>query len=261
MNEIKINEHKINVPSHWEELRPEDLIYLGANFPFTDTPKFHLETFIYFCNLKFRFALKNVIRNLNASQLHDILSMGGKGALFMYLYKNPVMQKWKIKEIKAAGTLLYAPADRLDNVRFGEFRYAEECLQNYLQSKNPEALATFVAILYREKGNAKGDMRLPFDKLTVDQRAAKLLRVNPFTLHAIMLQYIAIRGFVIESFPGVFEKTGGGGSGGGWGELINALAENLSNRAEIENKLLWDALDWLQDARKRQKKKPQPQTT
>ena len=108
MNEIKINEHKINVPSHWEELRPEDLIYLGANFPFTDTPKFHLETFIYFCNLKFRFALKNVIRNLNASQLHDILSMGGKGALFMYLYKNPVMQKWKIKEIKAAEKALVA---------------------------------------------------------------------------------------------------------------------------------------------------------
>ena len=249
MNTLRIEDGMFKMASCWGELSFSDLLFLGREFPLRDTADFHAKVLLHFVDLKNNAWLKDI---LSGERIYDILTMGGKGSLFGWLFDEPVMEKCLVRSFKVEqfpfAKVLQGPTDMLYNLTLGEFRYAESCLNEYLSSKKRIDLATFLAVIYRPKAkNENGDDREAFSVLKVDVLAEVILKsISIEHMHALMLQYIAMRGYVINAHKDAFESGGTAKSQNAtWGGLINQLAQNITDIPEIENKLLWRALEWL----------------
>lgn len=248
--------------SCWGELSFNDLLFLGREFPLRDTAEFHTKVLMHFVDLKNNAWLLCI---LNPERIYDILTIGGTGSLFKWLFDEPEMEKCLLRSFKVQqfpfGEVLQGPTDMLYNLTLGEFRYAESCLNEYLVNKKRIDLATFLAVIYRPKGkNDNGDDREPFSVLKVDAMSTRIANsLSIDYMHAFMLQYIAMRGYVINAHKDAFESGGSAKSQNAtWGGLINQLAHNIVDIPEIENKLLWRALEWL--VHKKQNRVTEPVT-
>jgi hypothetical protein len=239
-------------PSSWEELTQKDLIFLGEHFPFKDTEEFHVKCFAHFLKTNANSKSRKVFKTLEGSDVLTCLTMGGKGHLFKFLFEMPVMRYAKIGGIKRFLKRYAGPNSDLDNIRFDEFRDAERCVNAFLDTGDVLMLNTFIAVLYRPVN--KG-LRELYDKLTVDERAAKLSRVPHKIKMALLLQYIAMRGVVILSFPTIFTRSREAeNTTSDWGEIINMMADTVAVKQRIESLLLWDVLEWMRDEKKHKPK-------
>lgn len=105
-------------------------------------------------------------------------------------------------------TTLYGPAEKLKNLTFEEFMYAEAFLDAYNKSRKEENLNKFVAILFRKKARnatATGDAREPFNQHTVEARAQIIAHLDPGTKQAVILNYIGCKSYFTKLFKHLFE--------------------------------------------------------
>lgn len=260
MNTIRINNIEVKLPACYGELSDaKDLQYLGSQWPFEDSPKFHTRLLLYFMKLRRRFRLSYLIaRRITPEEIHCILTLNGKGTAFGWVFEEPLMENSLIKHVALGVRTYYGPSNQLLNLRMGEFRSAEAALNGYLQSKNVEYLNLFVAILYRLRSQQPddGDIREPYNELTCDDRAVRFALMHRHVKHALMLQYMAMRQYVINSNRGAFDKKEGKRSGNDdWGAVINAMAKDLTNISDIENMRLWKVLGYMADNNKMKKNK------
>lgn len=244
MNTITWNNHNAEIKSGWGELSRPDFLFLADRFPFTDTPEFHVHCFNYFMNLAKWGGDKRFWKELDAERLYDVLINGGKTPLFKFLLENPVMEKALWTKIIQKGRYWHGPSNSLADLTFGEFRYAEDCLAAFLRSKASDALDTFIAVLWRP-----GFKKPAFSMKSTDSIALKAADINLKLKYALVLQYIAMRGYVMQCNAGAFDTDGSAqeekSSNWSWGMLISALAPTITDVESIENMPLWTALEWI----------------
>jgi hypothetical protein len=128
------------------------------------------------------------------------------------------------KNIKTT-VVLYAPADRINNLTADEFAHAEDLFLGWYDKKDLEYLVYLTAVLYREK-DAKGK-RIAFDKSELEQRAAALTSMDTQIFYATFLSYAGCRNYLIEQFPTIFPKSDGPQTppkSSGFGKLILELS-------------------------------------
>ena len=253
MHKITWGKSEVLIASRWEELSRRDFLFFGGHFPIADTPQFHTWAYFHFMRAAKWGKDKAFWRAQSSETIYDILCMGGSGHLFAYLFEKPAMPKALWKSFWHKGRRWVGPADELLDLSFGEFRYAEDCLASYLSTKNADELDTFIAVIWRP-----GWRRRPFNLQKVDSVAKRLKNLQQEFKLALLLQYIAMRGFVIECNQDAFDKPEQQQTvtkqTTTWGMLISALATNITEVQTIEQMPLWSALEWIAN---RKKLKPQ----
>ncbi|MFD2961382.1 MULTISPECIES: hypothetical protein [Olivibacter] len=150
------------------------------------------------------------IEKLSEEQIYDLVQ------LTFWVFERLDLSVNKIPEFSIKGTTYYGPADRLDNLRFGEFVMAETYFIQYFNTKDPNVLNKLIAVLYRPKGKGKeyvvgsatyrGDVRVKFNGQNVDDQAKTFELLNPVIRDAIYLFYVSARWLLFENFPHILPK-------------------------------------------------------
>ena len=245
MHKITWGKSEVLIASRWEELSRRDFLFFGGHFPIADTPEFHTTAFAHFMQAAKWGKDKAFWRAQSPETIYDILCIGGSGHLFAYLFEKPAMPKALWKRFIHHGKYYRGPGDELLDLSFGEFRYAEDCLASYLRTKKQDELDTFIAVIWRP-----GLRRKPFNLQKVDRVAKKLSSLPNQFKCALLMQYIAMRGYVIQCNKDAFGSTEPqeqqfAKETTTWGMLISALATNITEVQTIEHMPLWSALEWI----------------
>jgi hypothetical protein len=126
--------------------------------------------------------------------------------------KLEIVRQQKLKDINfiLPKTVLYGPDDKLKNLIFEEFIYAESMFDAYIKKQDEKFLNQFVAILYRPKARKKhltGDVREAFNKHGVEQRAEIVKMLPAADKQAIMLNYIGCKAIFPNLYGDLFSTT------------------------------------------------------
>lgn len=235
------------MPSRWDELSRRDLLGLVGLFPFMDTPQFHVRAFQVLMGARKWFGAKKHWRAQEAESIYNVLTMGGNGYLLEFLLTNPVMENALWRNYFHLGKIWRGPDHQLVDLTFGEFRYAEDCLNAYLRTKDADTLNTFIAVLWRPGWRKK---HFSFSK--VDRIARKAAKLPHKIKLAFLLQYIAMRGYLMQHNKDAFEQPSeeNTSSGATWGTLISMLAASITDVERIESMGVWAALEWIANRKK-----------
>ncbi|MGB4776636.1 MAG: hypothetical protein WBP45_15770 [Daejeonella sp.] len=188
------------------------------------------------------------IKKLNKIQAMQLAS------LVNFLYEPALkIEKWLISSISTRHWLkrnfFYGPADGLENICFAEFFYADDRFSKYQNTNDPVKLNELIGILYRKKDEVSnqdntGDIRIPFNKHTIEKNGLQVSGLNEDTKRAILLNYIGCRTLLAGYFKNLFpqvkedeEKTDQPATNGSWLELAIQLARKeraLGTFSEME---------------------------
>lgn len=158
---------------------------------------------------------------------------------------------WLVPKIETKHILartFWGPADKLKNLIFEEFIYAESMLDAYHNKKSEQFLNQFIAILYRPKGfkTDRGDIREPFNKHTVEARAKTIETVDMATKHAIVLNYLGCKSIMPTLFKSLFSAnppTSQSKSSFSWLEVAYRLADHKPSEIKaVKSANLYDVL-------------------
>lgn len=151
--------------------------------------------------------------------------------------------KWLISKIKVGVRIWHGPNEKLSNLVFAEFMYAETMLERYYKKKDSWELDRFIAIFYRPN-NFLGS-RPKFDNKQVDERA-KALKNLPFHVKtAILLNYQGWKYNLKRLFPYVFQEGSSEDTtqSSNWLEQAVRLAEHKQSEVDvIKNTNLYEIL-------------------
>lgn len=138
-------------------------------------------------------------------------------------------------------TTLYGPDDKLKNLVFEEFMYAESMLDAYRRFKKQTYLDQFIAILYRPKGGNKdrtGDIREPFNKHSVDRRALAVASLDEATKFAVELNYLGCKARFPALYKSLFSEVNPDQNAGpargsfSWLDVAHRIAEHRPSEIE-----------------------------
>jgi len=236
----------------------EDKDYLKSLTTDTRLQVYRIELLTQLCNIgKWPFSSRNrAFYSLMADEVADVLSTTN------FLLKS-IDAKRPFKSFRWRFTRYYGPEELLNNITAGEFHFAEKAFVGAMQ-EDKEALAMLCAILYRPKGKTgahtpghadfKGDVRLPFNRHEVEERAKRFTKLPGKYAYPVLLWFAGQRAAIINNYPEVFSGSGDGGSADGWLDVFRALAKNPLHFNEVTNMplsfLLWELAKLDQDRRR-----------
>lgn len=267
------------IPQTWEELSAENILFIAQFYPYSDayrvlnassrgldlTGKVRLYDekkkarklltylFIHFFGVKKNLRLSIWIwLYVGADQLMDVLySANGKGYLFSFLFERPEKKNIAISVFTHNKVTYSGPMNGWSNLRNDEFELADACFTQYLKDPKEELLDLLIAALYRP---LKYGSREPFNRFDCDYRAVVLKTLDLKMKYAILLEYMAVRNYVIEKNSHVFKKgNSGSAKARGWGAVILSLAKNQLEAGDLRNAYLWDTFKWLKEVKDRPK--------
>ena len=227
MTEVTLsNLPPVNIPSEWNELSREQLLFvctkLNAYQTADDALKAELKSAIafHFINLPIAERTEYVAEQLRTLLLPAI----------DFLFEPSQLTKQLLPRIKIrkhiSAIFLYAPADNFNNLTFEEFDDAEFWLEQMkAENKTEEALNMFCAILYREHKETKGDTRAPYSAHDNEARAKWFAWCEPEVRLAILLWYTGCRAQLVNNFEDLFNAAPAENSTpGGWTIIAHSLA-------------------------------------
>lgn len=110
-----------------------------------------------------------------------------------------------------AGGKLVGPKAAFDNVRAGEFHFADMHYSAWKHGEDEQALYRFLAVLYRpvKKGyditlDPDGDIRVPFNPHTTDYYAVQLRKLSAEEVSGIVFCYESWRRQMEQDYPRIF---------------------------------------------------------
>ena len=175
---------------------------------------------------------------------------------------NSLLTKNKIKEFRFAKTNYCGPENELTNLRFGEYILSETYFNRYQETKNPEWIDRFFAVLYRpvksrkeiESKDYDGDTRITFNAATVIRNSKRLENLSENYKHACLLFYDGCRNYLAHKFPLTFKP--GSGQKVDTFVAMEDLTVTLMNETGhhvdvIREMLLYDVLSILERMEKR----------
>lgn len=273
-----------NAPNSFDEMTEENILFLGKHYPYPNAyailnksgrnmdvtgktllhkEKVQSRRFLTYCfthffgiSKDFKLALWCSIF-LNAERLMGIIFSPPQDAeknhnkfLFSWLFKPMTGTKVLVTSFILDKIIYKGPCDKFRNMVNDEFNLADRCYLDFLSTGNEDSLNLLIAALYREiKDDSTPeafDQRFPFDRFTPGKRAAVFKDLPVATKKAILINYMAIRNYMIATNPSVFSKGGSNkAKNEGWGQVILDLAAGKSNVNEIRKELIWDTFEWI----------------
>lgn len=190
-------------------------------------------------------------------------------AISLNLTKNPFPQLSRTTK-HGKEKILYAPADKLDNISLYELGRSFSLFEAFIKSGNEDYANELIATLYRphkpktsknKRSAYQGDIRLPLlhHEGTVKKRQKHIAILPPAVKQIILFWFASCRQYIVESFPKVFVKSEGdeSASGGyGWSGVIMSLAGGIIHLDEVAGQRYSNAmayLSYLEDERLKQK--------
>lgn len=287
MNTLEIIERnlKIDVPSHWDEMEPEQLALILRNaFIFSSGVityhDFMLRAFYSLAGVKRnwktilweRVAPRSIVEEKNAnafslaSQYADFLLKENKDGLLEINY-DTVINHFPLISIK--GESWYGPATMLADLTFGEFRAANEEMNDYFRDKDDHSLLRMIACLYRpaaaDQDPSNQPTREPFSRSKLETYAQSLGKLEEWKRLTILLwftwciNYIQTEELLIEgkkiSLQVLFPRTDSGDesetktAGLGWTGVLYSIAKEglFGNIEQTDKSSLFDVLLFMYD--------------
>ena len=103
----------------------------------------------------------------------------------------------------------YGPADKLANLTMEEFSFADLFFYEWTQNRDDnDALNRLMTVLYRPKAKhpAPEDVREPFEKSLLPERAKYIQRLNRDVKLAVAMAFAGSRQYIEKQFPVIFPK-------------------------------------------------------
>lgn len=171
-----------NMPSDWNELTRAQI----AAIPLLRRGMLSAKKVLrIFSDIK-----RSVLRKIDSYSISILLNELG------FLNTPGATSTFLIKKLGA----FKAPDDKMRNVSFGQFMYADTYFQSYIDGKTDD-LSRFVACLYV---NGKG-----FKEKSINANASIIKTISPVKLEAIAVNYTLIREWLAASYPYVFSRSEG----------------------------------------------------
>ena len=167
-----------NMPSCWDELSPRQLqaIPLFRRGLLSETRMLQI-----FLGVK-----RTIARRIGAFQALLITNE------LSFLNKPSAVSYFAVGKISG----FRAPADKLKNVNFGQFIFADTYFQSYLEG-NTDDLNRFIACFYTD--------RVGFNENSIENKAKIIRAASIFRREAIAVNYALVREWLSNCYPFVFE--------------------------------------------------------
>jgi len=234
MNQVQVDNIYRSLPSTWNELTREQLLYVSGLFA-SKLPlvEFRVKALFEFLSMK-RTALKRIAPE-DAYALCESLD---------FLNKEVNLTRNLLPVIKAGLKKYLGPADAMMYCTFGEFTLACSALDEYQKTGEEKYLDQLVAILYRPHKLCWAirkyftdnlDPRAKFMNRTLKKRAGKLGRVDLGVKYSIYLFFNGVLNSLPALYPYVYrQKDETDSQDNGWASLIISLADGKTDDKSLE---------------------------
>ena len=238
MNEVRIDNLKVSLPSSWNELTYRQLLQVCSMFSLgVQASHFKLSLLIKFLGIK-----KKVLKKVDPEDAYFLCES------LNFLLEDVTLTKALVKSIRISRfpwTRLYGPADSMSESTFGEFTKAQVRYEAYDTTKDPAILNEMIAVLFRPKRSfwwlrrhlvESPDPRRRFIDRTLAKRARSISPVDPAIKQAIFMYFSAVQKALPDQFPNVYKKKPGDdkSKSGGWSTLIISLADGKTDDQSLD---------------------------
>ena len=234
MNQVQIDNTRRSLPSTWNELTREQLLFISRLFA-SKLPlvEFSVKALFEFLSVK-RKTLKRIAPD-DAYTLCESLD---------FLTKEVTLTRNLLPVMKAGLKKYYGPADGMVYCTFGEFTLACSALDEFQKTGEGIYLDQLIAILYRPKKvlwsirkyfTDNQDPRAKFMNRTLKKRTGNLARVD----HCIKYSFYLFFNGVLNSLPALYpyvyrQKDETDSQDNGWASLIISLADGKTDDKSLE---------------------------
>ncbi len=224
MNLVQIDNIQRSLPSTWNELTLEQLLFVSDLFSSRlSLIEFKVKALFEFLSMK-RKTLKRIAPE-DAYALCESLD---------FLNKEVSLTRNLIPVIKSGFKKYYGPADAMVYCTFGEFTLACSALDDYQKTGEEKYLDQLVAILYRPQKFFwsirkyfidNQDPRAKFMNRTLKKRAGKMKMVDHCVKYSVYLFFNGVLNSLPALYPYVYrQKDETDSQDTGWASLIISLA-------------------------------------
>lgn len=240
MNNVRIiTPHKKidrQIPARWGELSPEQIIFIAPRLliPRMNIRQAKDEILAHLLNIKRRH-----LRRLNISQ------MNGLHQSIDFLYQEIDLICNPLPELRHRRVRYQGPGDKLKDMKFGQFMYADTFYLKYMKSRNIVDLNMLMATLYYKDR---------FDPTEIELLASRFAGVSQDKKLAVLLYFTGSRLHINRKFPVLFPQAEEGEvkskkkSAFGWGGvLVSMVGDSPAEKDRIEQLDLYFALTYLQE--------------
>ena len=234
MNQVKIDNISRNIPSSWNELTKNQLIFIsGMLHKGLSVVDFKVITLFEFLSIKMK-----VFKQINSEDAWCLCKT------LDFILAEVTLTRNLIPVIRPVFSKLYGPSDGLLYCTFGEFTQAYTRFEQYVETKSSSALDELFAILYRPKKfgwfirryfTDSPDPRVRFKERSFKRRIRKIRRVDPLIKYSVFLFFSGCLNSLPKQFPNVYrKKEDTASSAGGWISLIISLADGKTDNQSID---------------------------
>ncbi|MDD4554026.1 MAG: hypothetical protein PHP04_07495 [Bacteroidales bacterium] len=234
MNQVQIDNIYKLLPSTWNELTREQLLYVSGLFT-SKLPliEFRMKALFEFLSVK-RKLLKRVAPE-DAYVLCESLD---------FLNKEVTLTRNLLPVLKTGLKKYYGPTDAMVYCTFGEFTLACSALDDYQKTGEEQYLDQLVAILYRPQkfcwsiGKYFTDIQDPrakFMNRTLKRRVGKLRSIDHCEKYSVYLFFNGVLNSLPALYPYVYsQKDETDSQDTGWASLIISLADGKTDDKSLE---------------------------
>ena len=234
MNRVKIDGKLYWLPSQWNELTKQQLLFVSQLF----LAKFTIIEFrcrALFNFLRLNAKLKRRIHPEDTYYLCETLD---------FLTKEVTLTKNLFPFFRQCLRKYYGTADAMLNCTFGEFTRANSLLDAFVRTKDQQYLDEIVAVLYRSRKwfwfirrhfTDNQDPRKRFTTRTLKKRSLRFAKLDPQVKYAVYLFFSGVLNALPGMYPFVYQQKDGASSDeNSWATLIISLADGKTDDKSLE---------------------------
>jgi len=234
MNQVQIDNIQRSLPSTWNDLTRNQLLYISRLFRGKLTIfDFRVKALREFLSIK-----RKAFKRIDHEDVHFLCET------LDFLTKEVNLTRNVIPVIRVGLRKYYGPSDAMTNCTFGEFTLASSVLDEYHKSGSDEQLDQLVAILYRPKKplwfiqkhfTDHQDLRVRFMNRLLKKRVDKMSKVDHCIKHAVFLFFTGVLNSLTGLYPYVYrQKDETDSQENGWASLIISLADGKTDDKSLE---------------------------
>jgi hypothetical protein len=234
MNDVQIDNIRRSLPSTWNELTREQLLFVSrliwGKITIAD---FRGKALREFLSIK-----RSAFKRIDPEDAHFLCET------LNFLTKEVTLTRNVILVIRTGLKKYYGPSDSMTNCTFGEFTLASSVLDEYHKSGSEDHLDKLVAILYRPKKafwcirkffTDHQDPRIRFMNRTLQKRAGRMAKVDHGIKYSVLLFFSGILNSLTGLYPYVYrQKEDSDSQDNGWASLIISLADGKTDDKSLE---------------------------
>jgi hypothetical protein len=234
MNQVQIDNIQRSLPSTWNELTREQLLFISRLF----ASKFTLVDFRVKALFEFLSVKRKTLKRIAPDDAYTLCES------LHFLTKEVTLTRNLLPVIKSGLKKYYGPADAMVYCTFGEFTLACSALNEYQKTGEEEYLDQLVAILYRPQKlfwsirkhfTDNQDPRSKFMNRTLKKRAGNLGRVDHCVKYSVYLFFDGVLNSLPALYPYVYrQKDVADSQDNGWASLIISLADGKTDDKSLE---------------------------